>query len=527
MGGLNLVRSFAYAYDDSGNRISMIESNGNSAQDIEWQYRYDWLDRLVQVRRGVGGATPSVQREYVFDESDNRKYLDDYVNDQTFWYTYKTVVDGMDTLYSDELAEILVAPSAGERDPGEFVSVETFVTDEDGNMVSRNTTAGTVSYDWDDLNNLLAVKLDSGEVTQNLYDAGSIRKEKVRDNEERIKSFYSGLPTTNETSTNSNSNVSYLMGHQLMGFERNGNFIYFINDGLTSVRALLDEDGDEVATFEHDEYGNGIASSGTVSSPKTYVGGLGVHDDTADTRLLYMRRRHYDPRLGIFLSRDPIGFAGDLNLYRYAGSSPVTMVDPSGLDLIVVFQKDNSRGWNAKTFTPETLYQVEDFLRTHEKRILGIVTDGHGNSTICGADWTDPNRMVGIKLDENGDVGIQFYVGKQKYFDSISDLKFPNLKFVRARSCDSAGGYNENAASDLGFLKWLDEQSGFLSGLNGYPPYQTAPYDPANSSAVAPIVKVLSELWPTADVQGNMGPQWQYHSGASNPQSYKDGKALP
>jgi RHS repeat-associated protein len=122
------------------------------------------------------------------------------------------------------------------------------------------------------------------------------------------------------------------MGHQLMGFERNGNFIYFINDGLTSVRALLDEDGDEVATFEHDEYGNGIASSGTVSSPKTYVGGLGVHDDTADTRLLYMRRRHYDPRLGIFLSRDPIGFAGDLNLYRYAGSSPVTMVDPAGLD---------------------------------------------------------------------------------------------------------------------------------------------------------------------------------------------------
>jgi hypothetical protein len=44
-----------------------------------------------------------------------------------------------------------------------------------------------------------------------------------------------------------------------------------------------------------------------------------------------MRQRHYDPRLGIFLSRDPIGFAGDLNLYRYAGANPVTKVDPDGL----------------------------------------------------------------------------------------------------------------------------------------------------------------------------------------------------
>jgi hypothetical protein len=37
--------------------------------------------------------------------------------------------------------------------------------------------------------------------------------------------------------------------------------------------------------------------------------------------------------LGRFISRDPIGFRGGLNLFNGAGASPVTGVDPSGLDL--------------------------------------------------------------------------------------------------------------------------------------------------------------------------------------------------
>ena len=331
LGGFDLVRSFAYSYDDSGNRISALESNGNAALDIEWQYRYDWFDRLVQVKRRVGVGTLDLVREYVFDESDNRKYLDDYINGRTFWYTYKTVVDGSQTLYSDELAEVLVASTmAGERTPANFTSMETFVNDPDGNTISRTNSAGTVTYDWDDFNNLLAVKLDTGEVTQHLYGSDSIRKERVRDNEERVKSYYAGMSTSNESSTNASGNASYLMGHQLLGLERNGNFLYFVSDGLSSVRAVLDDQGDVVSTFEHDEYGNEMSMTG-LPSPKTYVGGLGVHNDVGDTGLLYMRRRHYDPTLGRFLSADPIGLAGGLNVYEYAGTNPVTFVDPEGL----------------------------------------------------------------------------------------------------------------------------------------------------------------------------------------------------
>lgn len=39
----------------------------------------------------------------------------------------------------------------------------------------------------------------------------------------------------------------------------------------------------------------------------------------------------YDPGVGRFCSRDPIGYEGDQNLYRYTFSSPMVLVDPSGL----------------------------------------------------------------------------------------------------------------------------------------------------------------------------------------------------
>ena len=50
-----------------------------------------------------------------------------------------------------------------------------------------------------------------------------------------------------------------------------------------------------------------------------------------ETGLYYMRARYYDPALGRFLSEDPIGIDGGLNLYAYAGNDPTNRSDPSGL----------------------------------------------------------------------------------------------------------------------------------------------------------------------------------------------------
>ncbi len=46
---------------------------------------------------------------------------------------------------------------------------------------------------------------------------------------------------------------------------------------------------------------------------------------------MLLTHRYYDPAEGRFLTRDPIGYAGGLNLYAYCGNNPVGRSDPSGL----------------------------------------------------------------------------------------------------------------------------------------------------------------------------------------------------
>jgi RHS repeat-associated protein len=56
---------------------------------------------------------------------------------------------------------------------------------------------------------------------------------------------------------------------------------------------------------------------------REYIRELGIYD---------YRHRVYDPGLGRFLQRDPIGFdGGDANLFRYCGDDPVNWMDDSGL----------------------------------------------------------------------------------------------------------------------------------------------------------------------------------------------------
>src|SRR5438093_2647087 len=62
----------------------------------------------------------------------------------------------------------------------------------------------------------------------------------------------------------------------------------------------------------------------------TWVGSL-VVNGADGTGLLYRRNRYYDPASGRFTQEDPIGLAGGLNLYGFAGGDPVNFSDPFGL----------------------------------------------------------------------------------------------------------------------------------------------------------------------------------------------------
>ncbi|MDP2827731.1 MAG: RHS repeat-associated core domain-containing protein, partial [Sulfuricellaceae bacterium] len=50
-----------------------------------------------------------------------------------------------------------------------------------------------------------------------------------------------------------------------------------------------------------------------------------------ESGLHYNHHRYYSPKLGRYMSADPIGLAGGLNLFGYAKQNPLRYVDPLGL----------------------------------------------------------------------------------------------------------------------------------------------------------------------------------------------------
>ncbi|WP_311769452.1 RHS repeat-associated core domain-containing protein, partial [Burkholderia stagnalis] len=49
-----------------------------------------------------------------------------------------------------------------------------------------------------------------------------------------------------------------------------------------------------------------------------------------ETGLHYNRHRYYDPNTGRFISKDPIGLQGGINVFQYA-PNPISWIDPLGL----------------------------------------------------------------------------------------------------------------------------------------------------------------------------------------------------
>ncbi|MCP5443160.1 MAG: hypothetical protein H6968_09020 [Chromatiaceae bacterium] len=100
---------------------------------------------------------------------------------------------------------------------------------------------------------------------------------------------------------------------------------YYHNDGLGSAVAVSDTLGAVQATARYDSWGNLLPGGGGIPQ----FGFTGREPDA--TGLTYFRARYYDPTLGRFTQRDPIGLAGGLNPYTYVSNSPQNFTDPLGL----------------------------------------------------------------------------------------------------------------------------------------------------------------------------------------------------
>jgi RHS repeat-associated protein len=104
-------------------------------------------------------------------------------------------------------------------------------------------------------------------------------------------------------------------------------------DHQGSVRDLVRDVNGTPTVVNHiryDAFGNTVSETdAAISQLYGYTG----REFDEGTSLQYNRARYYDPKLGQFISQDPIGLAGgDANLYRMAGNHTTYAIGPSGLD---------------------------------------------------------------------------------------------------------------------------------------------------------------------------------------------------
>jgi RHS repeat-associated protein len=103
---------------------------------------------------------------------------------------------------------------------------------------------------------------------------------------------------------------------------------FYLHDGLGTTRQLTDSVESVTVSYTYESFGNLIASTGT--SENTY-GFTGEQQFKEADGLVFLRARYYDTSVGRFISRDPIGYKGGINIYSYVYNSPLMYVDPFGL----------------------------------------------------------------------------------------------------------------------------------------------------------------------------------------------------
>ena len=130
----------------------------------------------------------------------------------------------------------------------------------------------------------------------------------------------------------------------LREYELRPGLYFYINDHLGTPQQLVDSQGAVVWQAAYLPFGEAQLRVGTVQNNLRFPG---QYFD-AETGLHYNWNRYYDPDTGRYLSPDPIGLNGGLNLYAYVGNDPVNWVDQEGLlGEVITF---HPVGWGASSF---------------------------------------------------------------------------------------------------------------------------------------------------------------------------------
>jgi RHS repeat-associated protein len=354
-GGTNLFTAYGWSYDSLAS-AGMSFGGGNGASDPRVAATaasavYSAPGRVTQMTGQDGTSTYSYDitsqltaATHTFQTNESYSYDDNGNRDMTGYQTGDDNQMTNDGTYS-------------------------YTYDEEGNRTQRthSTTGDVTEYEWDYRNRLTKVteKNSSGTTTQvveYIYDVfdrrigkevdttspfdmadAAIERYVYDDIHNSLASLDGGnvvLDFVDDDASDSTPialSKRYLHGDvvdQVLAQEDvsktlsdTQRVLWPLVDNLGTVRDLAKQDGTIAVHYTYDAYGN--VTSGDTSKTR-YL--FTAREFDTDIDLQYNRARWYDPEVGRWISKDPIGFAaGDVNQYRYVGNGPTNATDPSGL----------------------------------------------------------------------------------------------------------------------------------------------------------------------------------------------------
>jgi RHS repeat-associated protein len=164
---------------------------------------------------------------------------------------------------------------------------------------------------------------------------------------------------------------------------------------LGSVRALIKHrTGSIVKDYAEEPWGDAVADTGLMARYRF----AGREFDT-ESGLYYNRARFYDPKLGRFISEDPVGISGGLNTYTYAHNDPVNARDPTGMTPICI---SGEREYNYTTWEvgPDTIYKTDHYTQWENCHDVSFAVSGPdgkmGGAAIDGSGAGDNTTNGGI-----------------------------------------------------------------------------------------------------------------------------------
>lgn len=290
--GTDVLASFAYTRDKAG-RVEKIVSTGIPSEPAETIYAYDADSRLAK----SNGTT------FGYDAANNVTKI------SSTEYTY------------DAASQIATATSG------------TLQYNKLGQRI-KNTPTGdvTTTYSYDQAGNLTAIENPSDSDTAAFKGTYTYDGTGLRTVETRGSSTY---PMVWDTTAElplllRKGNNYYIYGPEGLAIQQVvGTASHYLHhDQLGSTRLLTDSSGAVIGTYYYGPNGAFWKHTGTQG---TLIGFAGEHRMQANTQLIYLRARTYDPVTAQFLTADPlVDVSGEP--YSYAYNDPVNVTDPTGLE---------------------------------------------------------------------------------------------------------------------------------------------------------------------------------------------------